>query len=70
MLRLFNKYDDIPMGSVIGVRGKKRRKYKDDVLGYETSFLKTLAIAKQKFIKALRSADTKPQQSENNIFHL
>ncbi|KAL3238181.1 Ies1p [Nakaseomyces bracarensis] len=54
MLRIFNRYDDIPMGSVIGVRGKKRRKYRDEVLGYETDYLRTLGLAKQKFLKKLQ----------------
>lgn len=47
LVRIFNEYEDITMASVIGIRGKKRKKFKDDVLGFETDFLRSFAAAKK-----------------------
>lgn len=47
LVRIFNEYEDIPMASVIGIRGKKRKKFKDDVLGFETDYLRSFAAAKK-----------------------
>lgn len=47
LVKIFNEYEDIPMASVIGIRGKKRKKFKDHVLGFETDFLRNFSAAKR-----------------------
>lgn len=47
LVKIFNEYEDIPMASVIGIRGKKRKKFKDNVLGFETDYLRNFAAAKR-----------------------
>lgn len=47
LVKIFSEYEDIPMASVIGIRGKKRRKFRDGMLGFETDFLRNFAAAKR-----------------------
>lgn len=70
MLRIFSRYDDIPMGSVIGVRGKKRRKYRDEVLGYETDYLRTIGLAKKKFLNKLHETNDRTDVEKHDLFQL
>ncbi|QLL31769.1 hypothetical protein HG536_0B06370 [Torulaspora globosa] len=57
LLKIFNEYEDIPMASVIGIRGKKRKKFKDNVLGFETDFLRNFAAAKKIMLQHQDSDD-------------
>lgn len=65
LVRIFNEYEDITMASVIGIRGKKRKKFKDNVLGFETDFLRAFAAAK----KVMLREDDKPDEPRP-AFHL
>ncbi|SCU78158.1 LAFA_0A05226g1_1 [Lachancea sp. 'fantastica'] len=56
LLKLFQEYEDVTMATVIGVRGKKRKKFRDGVLGYETDFIRTFNGAKRALLS--RKADT------------
>ncbi|CAR28428.1 ZYRO0F03740p [Zygosaccharomyces rouxii] len=47
LVKIFSEYEDIPMASVIGIRGKKRRKFRDGMLGFETDYLRNFAAAKK-----------------------
>ncbi|QLQ79283.1 hypothetical protein HG537_0B06310 [Torulaspora globosa] len=57
LVKIFNEYEDIPMASVIGIRGKKRKKFKDNVLGFETDFLRTFHAAKKVMLQHQDSDD-------------
>lgn len=60
LVKIFNEYEDIPMASVIGIRGKKRKKFKDNVLGFETDFLRSFAAAKKIMLQHQDSDDDLP----------
>ncbi|SCU97972.1 LAMI_0F12354g1_1 [Lachancea mirantina] len=47
LVKLFHEFEDVTMATVIGVRGKKRKKFKDGVLGYETDFIRVMGAAKR-----------------------
>lgn len=64
LIKLFNEYEDVTMATVIGVRGKKRKKFKDGVLGFETDYLKTLSAAKQRML----IEDTEQEMGETEYF--
>ncbi|GAV54839.1 hypothetical protein ZYGR_0AS01620 [Zygosaccharomyces rouxii] len=51
LVKIFSEYEDIPMASVIGIRGKKRRKFRDGMLGFETDFLRNFAAAKRVMLR-------------------
>ncbi|KAL6941888.1 hypothetical protein ACO0QE_003049 [Hanseniaspora vineae] len=52
-LKIFQDYEDIPMATILGVRGKKKKKYQDSVLGFETDMLKAFKIAKSKMLESV-----------------
>lgn len=47
LVKIFSEYEDIPMASVIGIRGKKRKKFRDGMLGFETDYLRNFSAAKR-----------------------
>lgn len=47
LIKIFNEYEDITMASVIGIRGKKRKKFQDELLGFETDCLRDFMAAKK-----------------------
>ncbi|SMN18527.1 similar to Saccharomyces cerevisiae YFL013C IES1 Subunit of the INO80 chromatin remodeling complex [Maudiozyma saulgeensis] len=47
LIKIFNEYEDITMASVIGIRGKKRKKFQDELLGFETDCLRDFMGAKK-----------------------
>ena len=49
------------MATVIGVRGKKRKKFKDGLLGFETDFIRTMSGAKRAML-------ANRQHAEENIY--
>ncbi|CDF90905.1 ZYBA0S09-00386g1_1 [Zygosaccharomyces bailii CLIB 213] len=57
LLKIFSEYEDIPMASVIGIRGKKRKKFRDGVLGFETDFLHNFAAAKRIMLRKEHNAN-------------
>ncbi|CEP63515.1 Ies1p LALA0_S08e04258g [Lachancea lanzarotensis] len=56
LLKLFHEYEDVTMATVIGVRGKKRKKFTDGLLGFETDFIRTFNGAKRALLA--RKSDT------------
>lgn len=65
LIKVFNEYEDIPMASVIGIRGKKRKRFRDNVLGFETDYLKNFAAAKSMLLR-----QNQPNEETTNIFQL
>ncbi|AMD22314.1 HGL026Cp [Eremothecium sinecaudum] len=53
LIKAFDEYEDIALATVIGVRGKKRKKFSDGVLGYETDYMNYMHTAKKIFLKSL-----------------
>ncbi|CAL9728124.1 ino eighty subunit 1 [Monosporozyma unispora] len=51
ILKLFNEYENIPIAPALGVRGKKRKRYDDGYMGFETDYLKMFAQCKQLLLK-------------------
>ncbi|CCD26107.2 Ies1p NDAI_0G03300 [Naumovozyma dairenensis CBS 421] len=51
LIKIFNEFEDVPMASGIGIRGKRRRKFKDSLLGFETDYLRDLQIGKRKLLE-------------------
>lgn len=47
LLRLYAEHEDAPLAPGIGIRGRKKRKFKDGVLGFETDFMYVLKVAKK-----------------------
>lgn len=47
IIKLFNEYENIPIAPALGVRGKKRKRYDDGYMGFETDYLKMFAQCKQ-----------------------
>lgn len=69
LIKIFNEYEDVTMASVIGIRGKKRKKYKDELLGFETDYLRDFVIAKRTMLKRIMK-QPKPEDIEENFFKL
>ena len=44
MIKLFHDFEDNPIAPSLGVRGKKRKRYDDGYMGFETDYLKLFAI--------------------------
>lgn len=65
LIKVFNEYEDIPMASVIGIRGKKRKRFRDSVLGFETDYLKSFAAAKKLLLRPKKSPSS---NDETRIF--
>ncbi|CAI4038704.1 hypothetical protein SMKI_06G0500 [Saccharomyces mikatae IFO 1815] len=57
LIKIFNEFEDIPVASVLGIRGKKRKKFKDNVLGFETDFMKNLGASKKVLLQRIEHAD-------------
>ncbi|CCK71169.1 Ies1p KNAG_0G01110 [Huiozyma naganishii CBS 8797] len=55
LVKVFNDYEDIPMASVIGIRGKKRKKYRDGLLGFETDYLRVFKHCKRVLLEEAQS---------------
>ncbi|AET41135.1 Ies1p Ecym_7297 [Eremothecium cymbalariae DBVPG len=53
LMKAFDEYEDVTLATVIGVRGKKRKKFNDGVLGYETDYMNYMNTAKKLFLKKL-----------------
>ncbi|CCH62291.1 hypothetical protein TBLA_0G03550 [Henningerozyma blattae CBS 6284] len=51
LLHVYAEYEDAPLATGVGVRGRKRRRYRDHVLGFETDFLRVLGVAKRVWAK-------------------
>lgn len=64
LVKIFSEYEDIPMASVIGIRGKKRRKFRDGMLGFETDFLRNFAASKKVLLR------NNPKECSFKPFHL
>lgn len=47
IIKLFNEYENIPIAPALGVRGKKRKRYDDGYMGFETDYLRMFAQCKQ-----------------------
>lgn len=47
LIRALEEYEDVTMATVIGVRGKKRKKFNDGIMGYETDYLRYMGVAKK-----------------------
>ena len=67
LLKIFNEFEDITMASVIGIRGKKRKKFKDELLGFETDYLRNFMAAKKIM---LDSVGDEEEEVDHNLFSL
>ena len=56
LVKIFSEYEDVTMASVIGIRGKKRKKFQDGLLGFETDCLRSFAAAKQAMLDHVKAA--------------
>lgn len=61
LVKMFHEFEDVTMATVIGVRGKKRKKFKDGLLGFETDFIRTMSGAKRAML-------ANRQHAEENIY--
>lgn len=57
LVKMFYEFEDVTMATVIGVRGKKRKKFKDGLLGFETDFIRTISGAKRAMLTAQHDAN-------------
>ena len=46
MIKLFHDFEDNPIAPSLGVRGKKRKRYDDGYMGFETDYLRLFAKCK------------------------
>ncbi|CAI4060964.1 hypothetical protein SKDZ_06G0520 [Saccharomyces kudriavzevii ZP591] len=63
LIKIFNEFEDIPVASVLGIRGKKRKKFKDNLLGFETDYMKTLGASKKMLLQRIEHADIDNEES-------
>ncbi|EJS43912.1 ies1p [Saccharomyces arboricola H-6] len=63
LIKIFNEFEDIPVASVLGIRGKKRKKFKDNLLGFETDYMKNLGVSKKVLLKRIEHADIDDEAS-------
>lgn len=61
LIKAFDEYEDVALATVIGVRGKKRKKFSDGVLGYETDYINHMHTAKKIFLHRLDKPLSKEQ---------
>lgn len=54
LMKMFDEFEDVPLATIIGIRGKKRKKYSDGILGYETDMLGVLRHSKRLLLHKLR----------------
>lgn len=54
LVKLFDEFEDVPLATIIGIRGKKRKKFSDGILGYETDMLGVLRHSKRLMLQKLR----------------
>lgn len=66
LIKIFNEFEDIPMASVIGIRGKKRKKFKDGLLGFETDYLRTFSKSKDVLLSKLKEQKENKNTVDNN----
>ncbi|SCU81291.1 LANO_0B02564g1_1 [Lachancea nothofagi CBS 11611] len=57
LIKMFHEFEDVTMATVIGVRGKKRKKFKDGLLGFETDFIRTINGAKRALLLNRKDQD-------------
>ena len=67
LLKIFNEFEDITMASVIGIRGKKRKKFKDELLGFETDYLRNFIAAKKIMMDSVGDEE---EEVDYNLFSL
>ena len=67
LLKIFNEFEDITMASVIGIRGKKRKKFKDELLGFETDYLRNFIAAKKIMMDSVGDEE---EEVDHNLFSL
>lgn len=63
LIKIFNEFEDIPVASVLGIRGKKRKKFKDNLLGFETDFMKNLGASKKVLLNRIEHADIDDEEA-------
>lgn len=66
LVKLFDEFEDVPLATIIGIRGKKRKKFSDGILGYETDMLGVLRHSKRTMLKRLREKRGVPNPEEEN----
>ncbi|CDO93624.1 unnamed protein product [Kluyveromyces dobzhanskii CBS 2104] len=54
LIKLFDEFEDVPLATIVGIRGKKRKKFSDGILGYETDMLGVLRHSKRTMLKRLK----------------
>ncbi|CAI1969574.1 hypothetical protein SEUBUCD646_0F00470 [Saccharomyces eubayanus] len=65
LVKIFNEFEDIPVASVLGIRGKKRKKFKDNLLGFETDYMKNLGASKKVLLQRIENADVDDEESSS-----
>ncbi|CAI4432369.1 CPI_1c_G0016980.mRNA.1.CDS.1 [Saccharomyces cerevisiae] len=63
LIKIFNEFEDIPVASVLGIRGKKRKKFKDNLLGFETDFMKNLGASKKVLLNKIERAEIDDEEA-------
>jgi len=69
LIKIFNVYEDITMASVIGIRGKKRKKFQDELLGFETDCLRDFMGAKKVMLEKV-VGQQEDRDIDKNFFKL
>ena len=63
LIKIFNEFEDIPVASVLGIRGKKSKKFKDNLLGFETDFMKNLGASKKVLLNKIERAEIDDEEA-------
>ncbi|CCE66190.1 hypothetical protein TPHA_0P00320 [Tetrapisispora phaffii CBS 4417] len=50
LMKAFSEFEDISLANLLGVRGRKRKKFKDNLLGFETDYIKYFGLLKKKIL--------------------
>lgn len=70
LMKAFNEFEDIPLASVIGVRGRKRKKFQDRLLGFETDYLKYFGLIKKRTLETIATPANNDDDDNETMFKL
>ena len=70
LMKAFNEFEDIPLASVIGVRGRKRKKFQDRLLGFETDYLKYFGLIKKRTLETIAIPANNDDDDNETMFKL
>lgn len=67
IVKIFNEYEDIPLASMYGIRGKKRKRYRDGLLNFETDFLKVFQESKLYLLRSLGATEEDDLRAKDEV---